>query len=152
MIDIAVLRYWRLSAAATPQRSGAPDDLYKLAGMVFDAADIGDSHIRRGRNDTTEPVRKLPVAATRPRGQPFGKNLRRRRNRNYRDVRIDAPRRFHHRTRHIGDDGATSADILINLARQSIAMAMGFPIKHEFIARERLPERQMADLQVILEG
>ena len=56
----------------------ALDDLHKLPRMVLDAADIGDSHVRRGFdivNGAAEPVLDLPVAAPRPRGKALGENI-----------------------------------------------------------------------------
>jgi hypothetical protein len=43
-------------------------------------------------------------------------------------------------------------DVVINRAGQSVAMAVGLPMRREIAAQARLPERLEADLLIIFEG
>ena len=75
------------------------DDVYKLARMLFDAADIGNRHVRPGCdiiNGAAEPVLDFSVAAPRPRSKALAKNFRWRRDRNQGDIGIDAAYRVKH--------------------------------------------------------
>jgi hypothetical protein len=123
--------------------------------MVLDTADIDDSHVWRGcetLDGAAEPVLDLPVAATRPRSKAFGENFCWRRDRNHRDIGIGAAYRANHRARNIRHHCAPGADVVIDSAGQSVAMAVGLPMHREIAAHARLPERLGADLLIIFEG
>jgi len=71
--------------------------------MMFDATDIDDGDILRGRgiiDGAAKPVREPPVAAPRPSGKASAENFRRRRDRDHRDIGIGAAHRLHNRARY----------------------------------------------------
>ena len=121
--------------------------------MVFDAADIGDRDVRRGRdiiNDAAEPGLDLSVAAPRPRGKALAKHFPRSSDQNHRDVGIAAAYRVNHGARKIRDHRAPGADVIIDRPRQCVAMAVRLPMQSEIAPRARLPEGIEGYLHIIL--
>ena len=82
------------------------------------------------RSSTVRPSRSLDpaVAAPRPHRQPLRQHFRRRRDRNHHDIGIGPAHRADHRARDVGDHRAAGADIVIDRARQRIAMAVRLPV------------------------
>src|ERR1041384_6372408 len=98
----------------------ALDDAYELAGMIFGTADVDDGDVRRGRgvlHRAAQAVFGQAVAASCAHRNPFGQNVWRRRDRNHDHVGVGATHGASDRARYVGDDGAPSADVVVDCAR-----------------------------------
>ena len=70
----------------------------------------------------------------------YGENLSRRGNRNHNGVGIGAAHCFDHGPRYVGNYRAIGADVVVDRARQCIAMAIRLPVHGEFAFSVRLPK------------
>src|SRR6478736_4868472 len=90
----------------------ALDGADQLAGVIFGAADIDDGDVghRSGiLHRATEASLEPAVAASRAHRDPFGQNVRGRRDRNHDHVGIGGASRADRGARYVGNDGAPGA-------------------------------------------
>src|SRR4051812_37856079 len=97
----------------------ALDDTDELAGVVFGAADVNDGNVgcRRGVLDrAAQAVFDHAVAASCAHRNPFSQNVWRRGDQHHHHVDIGAAHGANHGARYVGDDGAPSADFVVDRA------------------------------------
>src|SRR6266702_4699492 len=123
MIDMASSPLSALTGAACLPASTAFDDSKKAPRVIFGGADIDDRDIGYGVIDgATQPLFDRPVAVSSPDRQPFGENVWRRSDQHHDYIGIGTAHRLDHRARRIDHDLTPGADIIVDRARQRIAM------------------------------